>query len=850
MEFSRLLKALQVEADNGFNDMQGKQYRFSEFLCLSLGQPTPEIPRDRRQQLRDLGSKFSDYRHLGFADRRNLLAEARQLLAQTQKYRAAAVPGPIAAEGSTTPKPDPVRASGRSPQPAISAIARSPQPGSPPPSQSPDPESPPSRSKGPIDLDQPIQFLPGIGPKSADRLAKLNLFTVRDILYYYPRDHIDYAKQINIRDLKPGDTVTIVGQLKSCNCFTSPRNSKLTIFDLTLRDVSGQIKLSRFYMGARFSSRGWQENQKRQFAPGATIAASGLVKESKYGMTLDNPELEVLESADHDAESSKIGKIVPIYPLTEGVPADLVRRSVVAALVAVGQLQETLPEGLRRQYELSDIQSAIAGIHFPDSTEALDAARKRLVFDEFFYLQLGLLNRRQQQQENRTSIVLEPTGALLTQFYDRVLPFTLTGAQDRVLIDILGDLQKTIPMNRLVQGDVGSGKTIVAVIALLSAIQSGYQGALMAPTEVLAEQHYRKLVHWFNQLHLPVELLTGSTKVAKRREIHRSLQSGELPLLVGTHALIEDPVQFDRLGLVVIDEQHRFGVQQRARLTQKGDNPHVLTMTATPIPRTMALTLHGDLDVSQIDELPPGRKAIKTTIVTPKKRQDVYDMFRREIALGRQIYVVLPLVDESEKLDLKSAIVTHQDLQTNVFPEYQVGLLHGKLSSAEKDAAITAFRNNETHILVSTTVVEVGVDVPNASVMLIEHAERFGLSQLHQLRGRVGRGAEQSFCLLMSASRSEVSLQRLQVLEKSQDGFFISEMDLRFRGPGEVLGSRQSGLPDFALASLVEDQDVLEVARDAAAQALAKDPTLEKWPAMKAELAYRYTRLLGGAILT
>jgi ATP-dependent DNA helicase RecG len=839
MEFSRLLKALQVEADNGFNDMQGKQYRFSEFLCLSLGQPTPEIPRDKRQQLRDLGSKFSDYRHLGFADRRNLLAEARQLLAQTQKYSAAATPGPIAAEGSTTPNPDLVRANGRSPQPAISMIA-----------QSPDTASTPTRSKGPIDLDQPIQFLPGIGPKSADRLAKLNLFTVRDVLYYYPRDHIDYAKQVNIRELKPGDTVTIVGQLKSCNCFTSPRNSKLTIFDLTLRDASGQIKLSRFYMGARFSSRGWQENQKRQFAPGSTIAASGLVKESKYGMTLDNPELEVLESADHDAESSKIGKIVPIYPLTEGVPADLVRRSVVASLAAVGQLQETLPEGLRRQYELSDIQSAIASIHFPDSTEALDAARKRLVFDEFFYLQLGLLNRRQQQQENRTTIVLEPTGELISQFYSEVMPFTLTGAQDRVLIDILGDLQKNIPMNRLVQGDVGSGKTVVAVIALLSAIQSGYQGALMAPTEVLAEQHYRKLVHWFNQLHLPVELLTGSTKAAKRREIHRALQSGELPLLVGTHALIEDPVQFDRLGLVVIDEQHRFGVQQRARLTQKGDNPHVLTMTATPIPRTMALTLHGDLDVSQIDELPPGRKAIKTTIVTPKKRQDVYDMFRREIALGRQIYVVLPLVDESEKLDLKSAIVTHQDLQTNVFPEYQVGLLHGKLTSAEKDAAITAFRNNETHILVSTTVVEVGVDVPNASVMLIEHAERFGLSQLHQLRGRVGRGAAQSFCLLMSASRSEVSLQRLQVLEKSQDGFFISEMDLRFRGPGEVLGSRQSGLPDFALASLVEDQDVLEVARDAAAQALAKDPTLAKWPAMKAELAYRYTRLLGGAILT
>ncbi len=844
MDLDRLQKALQVEADNGFNDMQGNQYRFSEFICLSFGQPSPDIPRDRRQQLRDLGSKFSDYRHLGFADRRNLLAEARQLLAQTKKYSNDIPATPIVAEApglihnnKATAQKTVKKTAASAKKTVVSAPAGDAK------------KSISSTARSAIDLDQPVQYLPGIGPKSADRLAKLNLFTVRDVLYYYPRDHIDYAKQVKIRELEAGQTVTIVGQIKSCNCFTSPRNSKLTIFDLTLRDASGQIRLSRFFMGARFASRGWQENQKRQFTKGSTVAASGLVKESKYGMTLDNPELEVLESADQDFESSKIGKIVPIYPLTEGVPADLVRRAVVASLGAVDQLQETLPEGLRKQYELAGIQSAIAGIHFPDTSEVLEASRRRLVFDEFFYLQLGLLNRRRMQQDHRTGVVLEPTGELLSQFY-QVLPFTLTGAQERVVVDILGDLQKTVPMNRLVQGDVGSGKTVVAVIALLAAIQAGYQGALMAPTEVLAEQHYRKLVHWFNQLHLPVELLTGSTKTAKRRQIHSQLQSGELPLLVGTHALIEDPVQFDRLGLVVIDEQHRFGVQQRARLTQKGENPHVLTMTATPIPRTMALTLHGDLDVSQIDELPPGRKAIKTTIVAAKKRQDVYDLFRREIAQGRQIYVVLPLVEESEKLDLKSAITAHDDLQNNVFPEYTVGLLHGKMTSAEKDAAINAFRDNETQILVATTVVEVGVDVPNATVMLIEHAERFGLSQLHQLRGRVGRGGSQSYCLLMSSSRSETSEQRLKVLEQSQDGFFISEMDLRLRGPGEVLGSRQSGLPDFALASLVEDQEVLEVARDAAEKAMEKDPTLEKWPAMRSELEYRYTRLLGGAILT
>ncbi len=438
---------------------------------------------------------------------------------------------------------------------------------------------------------------------------------------------------------------------------------------------------------------------------------------------------------------------------------------------------------------------------------------------------------------------------MIDRFY-QLLPFALTQAQQRVVNDILRDLNSPAPMNRLVQGDVGSGKTVVAVIAMIAAIQAGYQAALMAPTEVLAEQHYRKLVSWFNQLHLPVELLTGSTKIAKRRQIHSQLQTGELPILVGTHALIQDTVEFAHLGLVVIDEQHRFGVQQRARLQQKGEHPHVLTMTATPIPRTLALTLHGELDVSQIDELPPGRRPIQTTILQKGDRPRAYDMIRREVSQGRQVYVVLPLVAESEKLDLRSAIDEHQRLQESVFPQFKVGLLHGRMTSAEKDEAINSFRDGEVQILVSTTVVEVGVDIPNATVMLIEHAERFGLSQLHQLRGRVGRGASQSYCLLLNSSQAETARQRLKVLEQSQDGFFIAEMDMRFRGPGEVLGVRQSGLPDFALASLVEDQEVLELAREAAEKVMAKNETLERWPLIKAELQYRYQRLMGGAILT
>ncbi|MBW4441330.1 MAG: ATP-dependent DNA helicase RecG [Plectolyngbya sp. WJT66-NPBG17] len=817
MDLVRLQKALSVEADRGFNDLEGNQFRFSEFLRLSLTESTEALPKSEKERCQTIANQFAKYSDLEFAQRQHLVAETRRFLYQVKK-----------SEENPAEKP---------PRKVVPVAAR--------PATAPTPETP-ARD---VPLTQAVTYLPGIGSKSAEKLAKLGLYYVRDVLYYYPRDHIDYAKQVNIRDLEVGQTVTIVATIKNCNCFTSPRNSKLTILELTIQDSSGQMKISRFYMGSRFAGRGWQEQQKRIYPKGASIAASGLVKQTKFGVSLEDPDLEVLDQEGESLNSPTVGRIVPVYPLTEGVGADLVRRVVSASLPAIANLHEPIPKGLLTEYGLTGIQDAIANIHFPNDPDALEAARRRLVFDEFFYLQLGLLQRRYEQRQTQASAVLAPTGKLIDDFY-KLLPFKLTNAQQRVTNDILNDLQRPIPMNRLIQGDVGSGKTVVAVISILAAIQSGYQAAFMAPTEVLAEQHYRKLVEWFNQLHLPVELLTGSTKAAKRREIHNGLQTGELPLLVGTHALIQDTVSFDRLGLVVIDEQHRFGVEQRARLQQKGEHPHVLTMTATPIPRTLALTLHGDLDVSQIDELPPGRKPIQTTALTGRDRQQAYDLMKREIAQGRQIYIVLPLVEESEKLDLKSAIDEHQHLKDDIFPDFNVGLLHGRMTSAEKDEAITEFRNNKTQILVSTTVVEVGVDVPNATVMMIEHAERFGLSQLHQLRGRVGRGGSQSFCLLMSSSKSETSQQRLKVLEQSQDGFFISEMDMRFRGPGAVLGTRQSGLPDFALASLVEDQEVLELARDAAERTIQKDPTIEKWNAMKAELDYRYQRLMGGAILT
>jgi len=809
LDWERLHKALAVEAKSGYSDIAGKQYRFSEFLCLTFGKIPPQATPEQQQRWHRLATEFSNYREKTIQERQQLIVKASRLLKDVQQGK------------SSSPEPTP----------------------------QPTPKFPIAQSASYLELDQPLQEVPDIGKTRSRSLKRLGLETVRDVLFYYPREHIDYARQVNIFHLTEGETVTIVGRVKRCNCFTSPKNKKLSIFQLIIQDRTGEVKLSRFFAGTRFTNRGWQEKQKRLYPKGAIVAASGLVKKNKYGITLDNPEIELLDSPGGEIESINIGRVLPVYPLTEGVSADVVRKAVITVLPTAKQLKDPLPSSLREQYSFLPLPEAVVNLHFPCDHETLSHARRRLIFDEFFFLQLGFLSRRQQQRESQQSAILNPTGELIDQF-KQVLPFALTNAQQRVVSDILQDLNSETPMNRLVQGDVGSGKTVVAVFAILAAIQSGYQAALMAPTEVLAEQHYRKLVAWFNLLHLPVELLTGSTKTGKRREIHQQLETGELPLLVGTHALIQDTVNFQDLGLVVIDEQHRFGVQQRARLLDKGNSPHVLSMTATPIPRTLALTLHGDLDVSQIDERPPGRQDIQTTVLSGKQRRQAYELVRREIAQGRQAYIVLPLVEESEKLDVRSAIEEQQRLQETVFPEFNVGLLHGRMSSPEKDEALTAFRDNKTQIIVSTTVIEVGVDVPNATVMLIENAERFGLSQLHQLRGRVGRGEHKSYCILMSGSQSDTAKQRLSVLEQSRDGFFISEMDMRFRGPGEVLGKRQSGLPDFALASLVEDQEVLKLAREAAEKLLFNDQNLDDYPLLKEELQRRYVKLMGGTILT
>ncbi|MGF1485667.1 MAG: ATP-dependent DNA helicase RecG [Prochloraceae cyanobacterium] len=816
-DWIRLQKALYVEADRGYIDLMGNQYRFHDFIAMNFSQKPPQdITSSDRIRWQEMAREFDLYPSLEYNQRKRLVTDARNFLYRLKESLETS---------KEPPKPKLPRTT------SIEAIETV------------------KRGNRPIDLDTLLSQLAEIGLNRSKHLERLNLHTVRDILFYYPREHIDYARQVKIAHLVAGETVTVIGSVKKCNCFTSPKNKKLTIFELHLTDSSGKIKLNRFFAGNRFNNYGWHNKQKRQFPVGSIVAASGLVKQNKYGITLENPEIEVLSSREDNIESIKIGRLLPIYPLTEGITADAIRKAIISALPAAEKIKDPLPEFLRDRYLLVGLKEAIKNIHFPENNDALMHARRRLVFDEFFYLQLGFLQRRQQEQQKQKSAIFSPQGQLIAEF-NKLLPFSLTNAQKRVVNEILEDVNSDNSMNRLVQGDVGSGKTVVAVFAILSAIQSGYQAALMAPTEVLAEQHYRKLLNWFSLLHLPVELLTGSTKTAKRREIHSQLTTGELPLLVGTHALIQDPVKFKQLGLVAIDEQHRFGVEQRARLLAKGKDPHVLTMTATPIPRTLALTLHGDLDVSKIDELPPGRQAIETKVVTGRERTKVYDLIRREIAQQRQVYIIFPLIEESEKLDVRAAVEEHQRLQDKIFKDFEIGLLHGRMSSAEKDAALNDFRDNKTQIIVSTTVIEVGVDVPNATVMLIENAERFGLSQLHQLRGRVGRGSHKSYCFLMTNSKTPDARQRLGVLEQYTDGFFIAEMDMRLRGPGEVLGKRQSGLPDFALASLVEDEDILNIARGAAEELIC-DRSLEHIPSLQQELDRRYQKLLGGGeILT
>ncbi|MBR5478667.1 MAG: ATP-dependent DNA helicase RecG [Clostridia bacterium] len=657
------------------------------------------------------------------------------------------------------------------------------------------------------ELTRKVNTLFGVGEDRAKKLGKLGIFTIFDLISYFPRDYEDRTRIKTISELVPDEMVCVEGIVSSVPKRKVIRKG-LEISTVRVVDEGGGMEM--VFFNQKYATAGLKLGERYVF----------------YGKTVLNGHRMEMHSPEYERKSDnvKTGRIVPIYPLTAGITRNMMAAYIRGALgKTLDLLIDPIPEEYRYEYNLAHQVFSYRNIHYPENGTLLEAARNRMIFEELlvFAMGLGLLKKRRAPIEG---IKMEKVS--LSPFLDK-LPFKLTGAQSRAIENGIEDMCKGIPMNRLVQGDVGSGKTMVAAALAFFAAQNKYQTALMAPTEILATQHFETLSPIFESLGLKCELLIGSTTAANKRKIKARLDSGEIDIAIGTHALISDDVTFSNLGLVITDEQHRFGVGQRATLMSKGKNPHLLVMSATPIPRTLALILYGDLDVSIIDELPPGRKEVKTVAINDEKRKTAYSFMAGEIQKGRQIYIVCPLVEENDELELKSAKQYAEKLGREVFPNVKVAFLHGKMKSREKEEIMSAFSANEIQILVSTTVIEVGVNVPNATVMAVENAERFGLSQLHQLRGRVGRGSEQSYCILFSNHTGEVARARMKALCATNDGFKISEEDLKLRGPGDFFGTKQHGVPNLRIADLAHDLVTLQKAQKVAFDILKKDPTLE-----------------------
>lgn len=674
-------------------------------------------------------------------------------------------------------------------------------------------------------LQTDIKFLSGVGPKRAEILAReLNIFTYADLIYYFPFRHIDRSKFYAINEVHADlPYIQLKGKIVSFQKIPLSKNKSRLVAQFT--DGSGTIEI------VWFSGVKWIESSVKANVPYVVFG-----KPNVFGkkINLVHPEIEPLGEQSQEVNLT----LQPVYSITEKLKNSYITSKTIHKLQKTALLQikdkiaETLPDDLRAKLKLMGLNQALQQIHFPLNSDILQKAQYRLKFEELFYLQLNILKMRYNRQKKFKGFVFETVGELFHQFYKENLPFELTGAQKKVIKEIRQDMGSGQQMNRLLQGDVGSGKTLVALMTMIIALDNGFQACLMAPTEILARQHYNSLNKMLDGLPIRLELLTGSTKKSVRKELHADLLDGSVHILVGTHALLEDIVQFKNLGMVVIDEQHRFGVAQRAKLWKKNTTiPHVLVMTATPIPRTLAMTVYGDLEVSVIDELPPGRKEIQTVHYNDSLRLKVFGFMRKQIKEGRQIYIVYPLISESEKMDYKDLEDGYESI-VRAFPppEYQVSIVHGKMKPENKDFEMQRFIKGETQIMVATTVIEVGVDVPNASVMVIESAERFGLSQLHQLRGRVGRGGDQSYCILMTSYKlSKESKQRLETMVATTDGFEIAEVDLRMRGPGDMEGTQQSGIPfDLKIANFSKDSQILQYARNIAENILEKDPLLEK----------------------
>jgi ATP-dependent DNA helicase RecG len=671
-------------------------------------------------------------------------------------------------------------------------------------------------------LDDPIQFIKGVGPRKAILLEKLRLTSIEDFLYFLPFRFEDRTQLKKISQTVPGEYVTLTGEVLNSGTIFMGRRKR--VFEAIIQDETGVIRAKWF----RFN----ESYMKEKFKTGQKIILSGKPTINKRsGLEIIHPDTEQVKG--DGVNSLEIGKIVPIYHVTDGLHLKSIRSIIKNVFDKYLHLiEEFLPDDLIRRHNFISRAEAILQSHFPpegSSLSELDAfktsAQRRLVFEELFLIQLGLAFRKKHTGEENTGTAFKTRGELIKRFV-KLLPFTLTGAQKRVLSEIMEDLEKEKPMNRLIQGDVGSGKTIVALTALLTAVDNDMQAALMVPTEILAEQHFLNIQPYCEKLGIEISLITSALKGKERQSHLENIHTGKTQIVIGTHSLIQKDIQFNKLGLAVVDEQHRFGVLQRDAMGKKGDHPHLLIMTATPIPRSLALTLYGDMDVSLLDELPPGREKISTELYFENRREKAYDVLEKQLRQGRQAFVVCPLIEESDVMDLKAAVTVFDFIQ-NRFPDYTACMIHGKLKKEDRQDIMSQFLKNEIQVLVSTTVIEVGIDVPNATTIIIEHAERFGLAQLHQLRGRVGRGIHSSHCLLMAYHPvTEEGQARMKAMKNSGDGFIIAEEDLKIRGPGDFMGTRQSGIPLLKIANLLRDIRVLEIARKEAFEFISADPDL------------------------
>lgn len=656
-----------------------------------------------------------------------------------------------------------------------------------------------------------IRNLKGIGEKSEKLFQKLNIHTVGDLVRFYPRSYDIYEKPIPISEIVEGEVATVTGTIYGKVQMNNAKNLQITT--IHVKDLTGVIKATWFRMPFLKNSLG----------RGGVVTLRGRIVERRGEMCMEQPELFFPSAKYNEKEDT----MQPIYPLTSGLTNNMMMKAVKQALEYLDLKREFLPNSIRLEYQLAEYNFAVKQIHFPQDKESFFKARERLVFEEFLIFILALWQMKETNEKTMNTFTFPKTDMV-----ERVLqnlPYELTNAQKKVWKEIQADLCGERVMSRLVQGDVGSGKTIVALLGLILAGNNGYQGAMMAPTEVLAKQHYASITELFDKYEIPlkVELLTGSMTAKEKREAYERIANGEANIIVGTHALIQDKVIYQKLALVVTDEQHRFGVKQREKLAAKGQSPHILVMSATPIPRTLAIILYGDLDISVIDELPTNRLPIKNCVVDTGYRSTAYTFIKKQVAEGRQCYVICPMVEESEFLEAENVIDYAGMLQSKLGNTIKVGYLHGKMKQAEKDEIMEQFSKNELQVLVSTTVIEVGINVPNATIMMVENAERFGLAQLHQLRGRVGRGEYQSYCIFMSSSKTKETKERLSILNRSNDGFYIASEDLKLRGPGDLFGIRQSGVLDFKLADIFQDAKILQRANEAAVQLMKRDPHLE-----------------------